>query len=240
MDEPEHIRLQVYLSRSGIASRRKCETLIAGGRVRVNGRVVREMGTKVNPSEDTVRFDGKLVKPEQKSIYIVLNKPDGYLCANDDPYNRPLAIDLLQGDFRERLFHVGRLDFHTRGLILYTNDGKFAERVSHPSMGVQKEYLVETARPFDEHLLQDFQNGIWVENTRYKCIRYEINAPKRIKITLIEGKNREIRKVFEHLRIPIKRLTRVRLGTITLKGLPEGKYRHLTKQEKIFFYRGNT
>jgi 23S rRNA pseudouridine2605 synthase len=236
MADAELLRLQVYLARCGIASRRKCEDLISAGRIKVNGVVLREMGAKVDPAADRVEFDNVPVTREKRYVYLALNKPAGYLCSNDDPYGRPLASELLQNDFPERLFHVGRLDYHSRGLILYTNDGIFADLASHPSWGVEKEYIVEGGKNIAPSLLDAFQSGISVGSTVYTCRGYEIISLKKVKITLVEGKNREIRKVFQHFQIPLKGLTRVRFGPVTLGDVGSGKYRRLTQEEINFFY----
>lgn len=236
MGEAELVRLQVFLSRCGIASRRKCEELISAGRIKVNGVVLREMGIKVDPAADLVEFDNVPVKRENRNVYLVLNKPAGYLCSNDDPYGRPLASDLFQKDFPERLFHVGRLDYHTKGLILYTNDGEFADLASHPSRGVEKEYIVECGKKIETSLLDAFQAGVLIDAAVYTCSRYEMISSKKVNIILVEGKNREIRKVFQHFHIPLRGLTRVRFGPVTLGELQPGKYRRLTKEEINFFY----
>lgn len=236
MDEGTPVRLQLFLARSGIGSRRVCETYISAGRVKVNGDVARTLGTKVLPGKDEVCFDGKTVNPETQHRYIVLNKPKGYLCSNRDEWDRPLAGDLVQPDFTERLFHVGRLDFQSKGIIFYTNDGLFADTVSHPSSEFEKEYVVEGRDPIPDDVLLSFQRGISFEKEMYTCISYRRLNSRKVSITLIEGKNREIRKVFEFYSIPIRNLTRVRLGCVTVEGLDEGEYRHL-KNEEIEYFR---
>ncbi len=152
------IRLQVFLARCGLGSRRGCETLIHHGRVAVNGAPVTQLGTKVSPG-DSVTLDGKVVVPSAKRTYIAVHKPREYLCANSDPQGRPLVSQLFSSAIRARLFHVGRLDFLSTGLILYTNDGEFSKLVSHPRAGIEKEYLVETGRVIDDEFLHQYSRG---------------------------------------------------------------------------------
>jgi 23S rRNA pseudouridine2605 synthase len=228
------LRLQVYLARCGIASRRKCEEFIAEGRVRLNGQTVTEAGTKVG-EKDEVLFDGKRVFPEKRWIYLVLNKPAGYLCTNSDPEDRPLAIDLLKGEFRERLFYVGRLDYLSEGLIFFTNHGDFAMKVSHPSAEIEKEYRIDTHDQVDEEVLRTYMRGVTIEGIRYRIKSYKKIDPYRISLTLVEGKNREIRRLLKNSEIGIKRLVRVRIGPVKLEGLKTGNYRFLTTDEISWF-----
>lgn len=219
------------MAKSGVASRRACEEIIAQGRVSVNGEIVTTPGTKVT-SKDKVCLDGKPLKiQDQEKVYVLLNKPAGYVCSNSDEKGRAVALDLLKEDFPQRLFNVGRLDMYSCGLIIFTNDGDFAAQVSHPSSQLEKEYLVETSTPIPEELIQRFQKGIRIDDVFYKCQSIEKTGSRTVKIVLIEGKNREIRRVFEKFEMGIKRLIRVRIGEIQMNGLPQGKYRHLTKEE---------
>jgi 23S rRNA pseudouridine2605 synthase len=224
------IRLHAYLARAGVASRRACEALILQGHVQVNGSLVTEMGVKVGPS-DEVRFDGAVVSPAANLVYIALNKPPGYLCASSDGYERKLAIDLLKPFFRERLFNVGRLDYRSSGLILFTNDGAFDRRISHPSAMIEKEYVVETDREIPDLLLENFKKGVVVEGETYRLKEYRKTSPFMVHIVLIEGKNREIRKVLDSSGVRPLRLHRIRIGGINLEGLSSGEYRLLTEAE---------
>ena len=233
-DAEAAVRLQVHLARCGVASRRRCETLIAHGRVTVNGAPVTRPGTKVGP-RDAVTVDGRPVKPSSGKIYIALHKPRGFLCANSDPQGRPLASELFASAIPQRLFHVGRLDFLSTGLILYTNDGEFSKIATHPSSEIEKEYLVEAARPIDEALLKQYQKGIQVGETRYRCKAYTQRGSRSALITLTAGKNREIRTVFASRNIRLKRVHRVRIGPLHLKGLPTGHFRRLTEREVRWF-----
>jgi 23S rRNA pseudouridine2605 synthase len=222
------------MARAGVASRRESERLIQSGAVTVNGRIVTELGTKVGPRDD-VRVDGRRLELEKRSVYVALNKPRRFLCSARDPEGRPLAGSLLDPHFQERLFSVGRLDFLSSGLIFYTNDGEFARLVGHPSGAVEKEYRVDTQKPVPEELLREYQDGIRVDGELYRLRKYRYKTPRSVVLTLVEGKNREIRRVFAHWRIGVKKIHRVRIGIVQLKGVPSGQYRPLTQKEVDWF-----
>lgn len=229
-NELNMIRLQVYLAHSGVASRRAAEKIITDGRVTVNGEKVTAMGTKVS-DKDKVCVDGKLVFVEEKKRYVLLNKPAGYVCSLSDEKGRPIAADLLKEAYSERLYNVGRLDMFSSGLIIFTNDGNFAAKLSHPSAEIEKEYIVESSLPLPRSLPEEFEKGLRVDGVFYKCkSAVELNA-RKIKIILVEGKNREIRNVFASKEIGIKKLTRVRIGNIELNGLKPGEFRDLSEKE---------
>ena len=228
------VRLQVYLARCGVGSRRGCETMIENGRVAVNGTTITRLGEKVSAS-DTVTVDGRRVSPSQNLVYLAVHKPRAYLCANADPEHRPLVKELFAGAIKERLFHVGRLDFLSTGLILYTNDGAFSKLVSHPSASIDKEYLVETGKAMEEELLRRYAKGIRVGDMVYRCKSYTLRGAHSASITLVEGKNREIRNVFASRNVRLKRVHRVRIGPVTLKGIPLGHFRRLTAREVDWF-----
>ncbi len=224
------VRLQVRMARSGVASRRKCEELIAQGRVQVNGKTVIQPGTKVSES-DEVTLDKVKIGKEKKLLYIALHKPAGFLCSDSDPDGRPLAKSLLASGIKERLFHVGRLDYMTSGLIFYTNDGQFSRALTHPSRKIEKEYLVTTKNVIPEEFLERFKTGIVVEGVRYKARDAVLVGPRTAKIILTEGKNRELRRVFLAFRLRIRKVHRVRIGAVRLKNIPPGHFRHLSKRE---------
>lgn len=227
----ETVRLQLYLARAGIASRRKCEEIIAQGRVQVNGSYITAMGAKVGPG-DTVSLDGKPVYAEKHKVYLAVHKPRGMLCSNYDPEGRPLLLDLLKNSFAERLFTVGRLDFLSSGLILVTNDGEFAKKISHPSSEIEKEYLVETKRPIPPDLLERWKkSGIPYEGTIYRLVRYTYKHDRAVYLVLQEGKNREIRNVFASANISVSRVHRIRIGNIVSKGIHPGHWRTLKSHE---------
>jgi 23S rRNA pseudouridine2605 synthase len=230
------MRLQVFMARCGIASRRRCEEYILEGRVTVNGQRA-AIGSKVAPG-DRVFFDRKLLEVEKDKAYLAVNKPRGYLCSNsnEDARGRPLVAGLLRR-IPYRLFHVGRLDLQSSGLIFYTNDGDFAKLVSHPSSAIEKEYRVECAHDVPEEQLKQYQKGITVEGQHYRLKRYRYKSPRSLSLTLIEGKNREIRKVFELFRITLRSIHRVRIGCVTEDGIPVGGYRRLEVAEIQWFFK---
>lgn len=226
----ENIRLQAFLAHCGVASRRASEQIILDGRVSVNGNVVTELGTKVSPS-DKVLVDGKEVHLEESKRYVLLNKPLGYVCSQSDEKGRPVAVDLLKSKYKERLYNVGRLDMFSHGAIIFTNDGDFAAKLSHPSAEIEKEYLVETSFALPRYLAEDFRRGIRIDNVFYKAKdAQELNSHK-MRVVLVEGKNREIRRVFESREAVIKNLKRVRIGCVELGDLQPGESRNLTNAE---------
>ena len=233
------LKLQLFMAKAGVASRRKCEEIIKEKRVMVNGRVVDKLGLRVS-LQDTVVVDGEQVSPIKEKCYIAINKPSGYLCSNYDPFGRPLAIELLPEKIRRSfggLFHVGRLDFSTSGLIFYTNDGLFANIIMHPSFEVEKEYFVKLKNPVVREDLERYKGGLKFENEFYKLKDYRVVGRKSFYVTLNEGKNREIRRVLGHMGYEIFSLIRVRIGIVTLEDIPSGGYRYLNKQEVEWFYR---
>ncbi|MDR2021634.1 MAG: rRNA pseudouridine synthase [Treponema sp.] len=228
--EGKALRLQVYLAHAGAASRRGAEKLILQGRVTVNGRTVSGLGTKVESGDD-ICLDGVPVRIESRLRYIALHKPPLYICSAADPQGRALAADLLPPAIRERLYTVGRLDYRSSGLILFTNDGDFAARTGHPSAGIEKEYLVEASGPIPDAALDAFSRGISIEGVFYKALAVERLGRKSLRVVLIEGKNREIRRVFSHFHLHPERLLRTRIGPVLLGELGEGKSRPLTGTE---------
>lgn len=228
--EKEELRLQVFLAHCGVASRRASEQIILDGRVTVNGKVVNELGTKVT-SKDVITVDGKKIHLEEEKRYILLNKPAGFVCSSADEKGRAVAADLLKEKYSERLYNVGRLDMYSKGMILFTNDGDFAAKLSHPSSQLEKEYIVETSQNIPEEFPAAFEKGLRVDNVFYKCLKCEILKPRKIKIVLIEGKNREIRTVLESQNIGTKSLVRVRIGNVNLDDLKPGDSRELTAAE---------
>jgi 23S rRNA pseudouridine2605 synthase len=229
-EENKGQRLQVFLAHAGAASRRAAEGLIAGGRVTVNGLTVTIQGTKVFPG-DVVLLDGRPVEAERCLRYLALNKPAGYICSSSDPQGRPLALSLLPPGIGERLYNVGRLDFLSCGLIFFSNDGDFTARLGHPSSGLEKEYLVEASGPIPGEVAESFIKGIEIEGVRYQAKAAEKTGRKNLRVVLVEGKNREIRRVFSYFHLHPTRLCRVRIGPVLLGDLAEGGCRTLTKQE---------
>ena len=229
-EEKDVLRLQVFIAHCGVASRRAAEQIILDGRVSVNGKIVTELGTKVS-NKDEVLVDGNKISLEQKKQYVLLNKPAGYVCSSVDEKGRDTAVDLLKDKYSERLYNIGRLDMYSKGMIFFTNDGDFAAKLSHPSSQLEKEYIVETSQDVPVEFTKAFEKGIRIENSFYKCKKCEILKPRKIKIVLIEGKNREIRRVLESQNIGTKSLVRVRIGCVNLDDLKPGECRDLTKKE---------
>ena len=227
----QEMRLQVYLAHAGVASRRACEKIIAEGRVSVNGTLVTDMGSKVRAG-DTVLLDGKPVHPEARKCYVLLNKPAGFVCTLSDEKGRPTAADLLKETYSERLYNIGRLDMFSSGAILFTNDGDFAAKIEHPSAQIEKEYVIETTQDFPPELLTRFERGIRVDGIFYKCRSAAAVNRRKLRIVLVEGKNREIRRVLDSFNCTIKRLVRVRIGTLELGTLKAGEFRNLTAKER--------
>jgi 23S rRNA pseudouridine2605 synthase len=223
------IRLQVYLSHAGIASRRAAEDIIAQGRVSVNGITITAQGSKVEDG-DTVLLDGKPVYPESCLLYFALNKPPGFICSSSDPQGRPLALSLLPKT-QERLYNIGRLDFLSCGLIFFTNDGNFAGVLGHPASELEKEYIVEATGIIPDEIIDAFSKGITIEEQFYKAKSAEKTGRKTLRIVLVEGKNREIRRVFSHFHLHPVLLRRVRIGSVLLGNLAEGDSRPLTDDE---------
>ena len=226
----DSIRLQAYLAHCGVASRRASEQIILDGRVAVNGTVVTELGTKVGEG-DKVTVDGKPVHLESRKCYVLLNKPAGFVCSSSDEKGRQVAADLLRDSYKERLYNVGRLDMYSKGMIIFTNDGDFAAKLSHPSSQVEKEYIVETSQDVSEETAKMFEHGVRVDNVFYKCLHCDVLKARKIRIVLIEGKNREIRNMLESQNIGTKSLVRVRIGNVNLDDLKPGDSRDLTPQE---------
>ena len=225
----KRIRLQVYLSHAGIASRRAAEDIIARGRVSVNGIIITSQGSKVQDG-DIVLLDGKPVRLETRLLYLALNKPPGYICSSSDPQGRPLALSLLPKTL-ERLYNVGRLDYQSSGLIIFTNDGDFASRLGHPSSELEKEYIVEATGVISDEVADAFNSGITIDDEHYKAKKCEKTGRKTMRIVLVEGKNREIRRVFSHFHLHPVLLRRVRIGPVLLGELPEGSSRPLSDIE---------
>jgi 23S rRNA pseudouridine2605 synthase len=225
-------RLQKVLSRAGIASRRAAEKVMAEGRVTVNGETVRELGTKADVAVDDIRVDGVRVRPPQTPVYLVLYKPKGVVTTRHDPEGRSTVMDLVPSV--AGLFPVGRLDVTTEGLLLLTNDGAFAERVSHPRYEVPRVYEAKVRRVPDEVTLARLRKGVRVEGQRMAVDRVRIVEAANnswLEVTLHEGKHHEVRRLLEAVGHPVSKLKRIALGPLTLRGLKPGEFRHLTPSE---------
>jgi 23S rRNA pseudouridine2605 synthase len=229
-------RLQKILSQAGIASRRASEQLIVEGRVTVNGTTIRELGTKADPSRDDIRVDGSRIKLPDRHRYLLLNKPRGYVTTRSDPHRRPTVMDLL-GGVREYVYPVGRLDFESEGLLLLTNDGELAAQLTHPSHGVARVYEVRVLGSPDAHDVERLARGVTIDGRRTQPAEVEVvpsNRPGRqstMRITVREGRNRQVRKMFEAIGHPVDELRRVAIGPLRDSRLKSGYWRDLTGDE---------
>ncbi|WNQ09327.1 pseudouridine synthase [Paenibacillus aurantius] len=228
-------RLQKVLAQAGLASRRKCEEYITQGRVEVNGEQIRTLGAKVDPVSDVIKVDGRLINRQNK-IYLVLNKPKGVITSAKDPEGRKVVTDFLPG-VKERVYPIGRLDYDTEGLLLLTNDGDFANLLTHPKHHVPRTYRATVKGTPHGTLLERLQKGIMLEDgmTAPAEVDYhDVNPEKNesvITITIYEGRNRQVRRMFEAIHFPVIKLKRIKFGPLLLSGLPRGKFRPLTTEE---------
>ena len=227
------VRLQKFLADAGIASRRACEQIILEGRVAVNGQPAKLLGTKVDPDHDQMTVDGKPVRIQRK-LYLVLHKPKGCVCSRKDEHDRPTVYDLLPKEWAG-VYSVGRLDYGSEGLLFLTNDGEFALRLTHPRYGVRKRYVATVEGKVTEEMLRKFTSGIEVDGEQLKAERgWLVTATKAqsvVELELAEGKNREVRRLFESQGLVVMRLARVQIGKIKLCELKPGKWRTLTESE---------
>lgn len=227
------MRLNKFLSGAGIASRRKCDELILSGKVKVNGKVVNELGTIINEKKDKVVYEGVEVKLPASFVYIKLNKPKGYACTASDEKGRKTIYELVKCE--ERLFSVGRLDYDTEGLIILTNDGDFANKVMHPRNEIEKEYQVTIEGEILESELAVMRKGVVVDGEKMPPARVKFLDKKgdctRLSVVIHEGQNRQVRRMFEAIGKSIKLLKRVRIGGVKLGGLSRGDYKDLTIDE---------
>jgi 23S rRNA pseudouridine2605 synthase len=227
------LRLQKFLADAGVASRRAGEQFILDGRVEVNGEVVRQLGTRVDPLHDKISVDGKPVRTKRK-LYVALNKPRGCVCSRKDEFERPTIYELLPKEW-DNLYSVGRLDYDTEGLIFLTNDGQFALRLTHPRYEVSKKYVATVEGRVEQPMLEQFVRGVFHEGEKLKAKKARlVSATKSVSVVdleLTEGKNREVRRLFESQGATVKRLQRVQIGKIKLGELKPGKWRTLTEPE---------
>jgi 23S rRNA pseudouridine2605 synthase len=237
-DDEGLIRLQKLLAQSGVASRRKCEELMLGGEVEVDGEVVTRLGTKVDPRTAVIRVSGKRLPPVSEHVYLVLNKPRGVVSTMSDPEGRRTLTDVLteaRGDRPERLFHVGRLDTDTSGLLLLTNDGDFANRMAHPSYEVDKTYVAEVSGELAKATVQTLLDGVTLDDGPVTVSEARIVARAKdksiVELVIHEGRNRIVRRLLDHVGHPVRRLTRTQLGPVKIGQLKPGELRDLTLDE---------
>ncbi len=226
------IRLNKYIANAGVCSRREADKLIATGEIRVNKEVITELGYKVSP-EDKVYHKGKLLKSE-KPVYVLLNKPKGFITTTDDPHERKIVMDLIKNACDERIYPVGRLDRATTGLLLFTNDGELAEALAHPSNNVKKIYRAEIDKPITKEHFQNIVDGLELEDGSVKVDELAIlDDRKTLGMEIHLGKNRIVRRIFEHLGYEVLKLDRVVYAGLDKSNLPRGKWRHLAQKEII-------
>jgi pseudouridine synthase len=231
-------RLQKILSQAGVASRRLSEELIVQGRVQVNGRTVTTLGTKADPDADEIKVDGRRIRTQQRLRYVLLHKPRGYITTRSDPEGRPTVMDLLRG-VKEYVYPVGRLDYDSEGLLLLTNDGELAARLTHPRHEVDKVYHARVRGVPDDHALERLAKGVTIDGRRTAPAKARLVDPPHkpsagqttIELAIHEGRQRQVRKMFEAIGHPVVRLKRVRIGPVEDPDIPPGHWRDLTPQE---------
>lgn len=231
----EQIRLQKYLADCGIASRRKAEELILQGKVKVNGQIITELGTKIIQNQDKIEFENREIKPQNDYVYILLNKPIGYVTTAKDQFNRDSVLDLVKTN--KRLVPVGRLDMYTSGALILTNDGDFVYQVTHPKHEIDKTYTVTIKGIVQKEKVEQLRKGIKIEDYTTKPAKVKIlktdeeKGQSRLEITIHEGKNRQVRKMCEAIGHKVLALHRSKIAGIGVKNLPLGKWRYLTEDE---------
>jgi len=228
-------RLQKYLANCGVASRRKCEEYILQGKVKVNGEIVTELGTKINPEKDIIEYENKPIKENNKHVYILLNKPIGYVTTSDDQFGRDTVLDLVK--VRERIVPVGRLDMYTSGALILTNDGDFVYKVTHPKHEIEKTYTVTVKGIVQKSEVEQLRQGVKIEDyttkpAKVKILKTDIEKNiSRLEITIHEGKNRQVRRMCEAVGRKVLALHRSKIGNIGVKDLELGKWRYLNSKE---------
>ncbi|WP_270940239.1 pseudouridine synthase [Romboutsia lituseburensis] len=230
------MRINKYIASCGVASRRKAEEIILQGRVKVNGKTVEELSFSVDENNDIVEIDNEQIGLDEKKVYIVLNKPEGYITTVKDQFDRPSVLDLVK-DIKERIYPIGRLDYETSGLLILTNDGDLTYTLTHPKHEVDKTYMAIVKGIPTPEQMKDFESGLYIED--YKTAPAKIKIVKKdeeknyaiCQIKIHEGRNRQVRKMCRAINHPVMRLRRVAMGKITLKETEIGKYRYLTDEE---------
>ena len=231
----EEIRLQKFLAEAGIASRRKAEELITSGKIKVNDKIETKLGTKVNPDKDKIEYNGKNIKIEKDNIYILLNKPIGYVTTVKDQFNRDSVLDLVK--VKQRIVPVGRLDMYTSGAIILTNDGDFVYKVTHPKHEIEKTYTATIKGIIQKEDVEKLKKGVKIEDYTTRPAKVKILKTdkeknlSRLEIIIHEGKNRQVRKMCEAIGYKVLALHRTKIGAISVKDLPLGKWKYLNKEQ---------
>jgi 23S rRNA pseudouridine2605 synthase len=216
-------RLQKFMSAAGVASRRHAEEMILAGKVKVNGEVVRELGTKVDPDKDEVRVNGKLVKPRQELLYLAFNKPKRCVTTRQDPRARKTVFDYLPADLKNAVWPIGRLDFNTEGLLLFTNDGDLTQQLTHPSFEHEKEYEVQLDKELSGGRVEKIESGMVIDGKKTAPAKVKMDGTT-VFLTIHEGMNRQVRKMFGELGYSVRNLKRIRIGKLKLGSIPSGQY----------------
>jgi len=222
-------RLNKYIASCGICSRRKADELIEAGKVKVNDQIVTNLGMQVSDT-DVVKVEDKVISKEEKKVYIVLNKPKGYVTTNNEQFNRKSVIDLIHEDVR--VYPVGRLDMYTEGLLILTNDGEFSNKLMHPRNKIEKTYVVTTDTNVTKEQIENLKNGVDIGDYFTKPAKVKMVGNNKVEIIISEGKNRQVRRMCESVGINLLNLRRTKVGKIDLETLQTGKYRYLTEEEK--------
>ncbi len=231
----EEVRLQKYLAQAGVASRRKAELLILQGKVKVNNQTITELGTKINPEKDKILLEEKPIKLQEEKVYILLNKPIGYVTTTKDQFHRDSVLDLVK--IKPRIVPVGRLDMYTSGALLLSNDGDFIYQVTHPKHEIEKTYTVTLKGIVQKEAIENLRKGVRIEDyvtkpAKVKILKTDIEKKQsRLEITIHEGKNRQVRKMCETVGYKVLALHRSKIATLEVKDLPLGKWRYLSKKE---------
>ena len=220
------------MSSAGVASRRHAEEMIVAGKVKVNGQKVTELGTKVDPGKDKVTVDGKLIRPRTSFLYLAMNKPKRTMTTRDDPRKRKTVFDLLPPELKNSIWPIGRLDFNTEGLLLFTNDGDLTQKLTHPSFEHDKEYEVQLDKELSEGRIEKIQGGMMIDG--------KMTAPAKLRtegttvyLTIHEGMNRQVRKMFGELGYTVRNLKRIRIGKLKLGDIPSGQYREFDPKQIV-------
>lgn len=227
------MRINKYLAECGLASRRKCEAFVTEGKVKINGKLVTSLATEVD-SRDIVTVDGEKVQPIKKHVYLIMNKPKGYVCTASDEFGRKTVLDLIK-DKKERIFPVGRLDYDTEGLLLLTTDGDLSNRLTHPRNEITKTYSAKVEGEVDEELIERLRGGVILDGVKTKKCKIKLvefkDGLSRFEVVISEGRNRQVRRMFESINKEVVFLKRVAIGDLKLSGLNRGEYRALTPEE---------
>ena len=233
------MRINKYIASCGVASRRKAEELIISGRVTINGELITELSTTVDETKDIVEVDGVPINQEEKKVYILLNKPEGYITTVKDQFDRPSVLDILK-EVDERVYPVGRLDYETSGLLILTNDGDLTYKLTHPKHEVEKTYLAMVNGIISPEEKRRFENGLQIEDyttakAKLKIVKADEEKNYSVcKITIHEGRNRQVRKMCKAIGHPVRNLRRIQMGRINIRGLEVGEYRNLTDEEVAY------